>query len=382
MTTTRFERSLDAGHTVRPMPIDRYDRIAGTILGTAVGDSLGLPRERLTRARARRLFGDRIEHALVLGRGMVSDDTEHTCLVAQSLLAAPGDPREFAHVFARKLKWWFAALPAAVGAATARACINLWFGWSPERSGVWSAGDGPAMRAAILGVVLGEDPRRLREWVRASSRITHVDARAERAAFLVAFAAAYASTRRPKEIVAQRFLATALAAVGDADDELRRIVELMSAHLARGAQPEVFAAALSVGRGVTGFAYHAVPVALYAWLRRPADLRGVVTDTIHCGGDTDTTAAIAGALAGAANGLGAIPRGWVEGVAEWPRSVTWMKGLAARLAKRFPTVGAPDVRVGEAPLAWAFVPVRNVVFLAVLLGHVVRRALPPYGVGR
>ena len=41
-------------------------------------------------------------------------------------------------------------LPAGVGLATARACLKLWLGFSPERSGIYSAGNGPAMRSAVL----------------------------------------------------------------------------------------------------------------------------------------------------------------------------------------------------------------------------------------
>jgi ADP-ribosylglycohydrolase len=54
----------------------------------------------------------------VLGRGMVSDDTEHTVFVAQSLLAHPNSPE----LFARRLGWclrgWLLSLPAGM----ARAC--------------------------------------------------------------------------------------------------------------------------------------------------------------------------------------------------------------------------------------------------------------------
>src|SRR5438874_3798941 len=94
---------------------DRRGHIAGAILGTAVGDALGLPREGLSRLRARRLFGDPpLRHQFVLGRGMVSDDTEHTCLLAQALLDAPDDPERFARSLAWRLRLWLLGCPAGI----------------------------------------------------------------------------------------------------------------------------------------------------------------------------------------------------------------------------------------------------------------------------
>jgi len=69
-----------------------------------------------------------------------------------------------------------------------------------------------------------------------------------------------------------------------------------------------FANDLGLERGVTGYAYHSVPVALYAWLRHSDDFRAALTAVLDCGGDTDTVGAIVGALMGAQLGRGAIHR--------------------------------------------------------------------------
>ena len=67
------------------------DRITGLLIGTAVGDSLGLPREGLSARRAARLYDGPLRQRFVFGRGMVSDDTDHTFLTAQALLATTRD---------------------------------------------------------------------------------------------------------------------------------------------------------------------------------------------------------------------------------------------------------------------------------------------------
>ncbi|MEJ2087062.1 MAG: ADP-ribosylglycohydrolase family protein [Gammaproteobacteria bacterium] len=113
------------------------DALAGCLLGTAVGDALGLPYEGMSARRGGRLFPDRRRHHLLPGRGMVSDDTEHACFTAQALISSDGDVARFTRVLARSLRWWFAGLPAGVGFATARSILKLWLGVSPERSGVF-----------------------------------------------------------------------------------------------------------------------------------------------------------------------------------------------------------------------------------------------------
>ncbi len=125
------------------------DRLAGILLGTAVGDAVGLPAEGISPARRRRMMPGSWQHRFLFGRGMVSDDTEHALFVAQSLLRHPTNADAFQRRLAWHLRWWFVGLPAGIGLATARACLKLWFGFPPARSGVFSAGNGPAIRQAV-----------------------------------------------------------------------------------------------------------------------------------------------------------------------------------------------------------------------------------------
>src|SRR5437868_11795747 len=106
---------------------DSPDHLAGVILGSAVGDALGLPREGLSRRRAKRLFGTApLRHRLFFGRGMVSDDTEHCCMAGQALLCAPANALQFARALGWQLRWWLLGLPAGIGYATLRAVLRLW----------------------------------------------------------------------------------------------------------------------------------------------------------------------------------------------------------------------------------------------------------------
>ena len=160
-------------------PLTLVEKFQGALLGAAVGDALGLPREGLSPSRATRLFGTApLKHSLVFHKGLTSDDTEHACMVGQSLLVSHDNPTLFARVLAWKLRFWLLGLPAGVGFATLRSILKLWLGFSPQSSGVFSAGNGPAMRAPILGVYASSlpDPKTfLQQFVTASTQITHSD---------------------------------------------------------------------------------------------------------------------------------------------------------------------------------------------------------------
>lgn len=357
---------------------DHADKLAGVILGTAVGDALGVPYENLSRRRLRRLTCDKpLEHRFALGRGMVSDDTEHTCMLGQALLRAPDDPDGFARSLGWRLRFWLLRLPAGIGRATLRSIVKLWFGFPPSRSGVYSAGNGPAMRAALLGACLGDDPQKLRAYVRASTRLTHTDPRAEHGALLIALAAWQGATCGLQGIAPLAALEDLRSQLNDADDELLGLLGKMEDHLKREATAEELADTLGLHTGVSGYMYHTVPIALYCWLRNSGDFRPAVEEVIRLGGDVDTTGAIVGGLAGATVGARGIPVEWVDGLIEWPQSVTWMRSLAERLAARFGK--ERTAASGRSP--WYFWPgtiPRNLCFLVLVLGHACRRLLPPY----
>ena len=165
------------------------DAIIGCLLGTAVGDAFGLPMERLSKRRQLKMYPKIEGYHFLFGKGMISDDTEHTCMVAQAIITSGGEESQFSKNLAWRMRKWFFALPAGIGFATLRAILKLCVGFSAEKSGVFSAGNGAAMRSAIIGVCFGDDKDKLKKLVRISTRITHTDSKAEYGALAVALAA-------------------------------------------------------------------------------------------------------------------------------------------------------------------------------------------------
>lgn len=348
------------------------DRIVGSLLGTAVGDALGLPFEGLSRRRGVRLVGSPDRQRLLWGRGMVSDDTEHSCFVAASYLEAGYDPDRYEQELARRFRWWLLGVPAGVGLATLRATLKLWLGFSPAHSGVRSAGNGPAMRAAILGA-LCDDPEQLSALVHRSSRLTHTDPRAHHGALAVALAAHLAA--RTEEITPVEYLRRFAEFSGPEAAGMQRLLASVADSVEAGHSTLEHADQMGLSRGVTGFVCHTVPVCIHAWLSHPRDYRTAIDSVIRCGGDTDTTAAITGGIVGAAVGRAGIPEEWISGICEWPRTVGWMEQLARAAA----AAGRGSDTLASVPAlpVWGLGG-RNALFAAVVLAHGFRRLLPPY----
>jgi ADP-ribosyl-[dinitrogen reductase] hydrolase len=353
------------------MPV-KESALVGTLLGTAVGDAIGLPYEGLSACRGRRIFGEPSRCRFLPSRGMVSDDTEHACITIQALIASGDDVNAFAKHLARGLQLWLLGIPGGIGLATLKATLKLWLGVPPSRSGVWSAGNGPAMRSAVLGASI-EDPSLLRRFVQVSTRITHTDPKAERGAQVVALAARLASngtSMQPRQFCAalRDYLAD------NCDDEVMRLVDAAVTSAESGQSTEDFARSRGLERGVSGYIYHTLPIVIQAWLRHQNDYRSAITAVIRCGGDTDTTAAITGGIIGSRVGKNGIPKDWLSQLWEWPRTVSWMEQLASQLHE-VRTTGATTK-----PLRLPIYGVlsRNVLFNTIVLLHGFRRLAPPY----
>ena len=302
------------------------DNILGSLLGEALGDSIGLWCERMSPRRQER-FGP-YRQRFLFGKGMYSDDTEHALMTAHALIVSAGQPERFVRSLAWRLRGWLLGIPAGIGLATLRSILKLWIGFPPSRSGVWSAGNGPAMRAAILGVAFGQEPDRLRELVRRSTNVTHVDPKAEAGALAVAFAAHVAATTENVGELSARLHAVVSAHLDPRAAELIDLIDRAIFSAASLEDTDAFARSLSLENGVTGYMYHTVPVVLQAWLRHPRDFRAAIMGVIACGGDTDTTCAITGSIVGAGVGRAGLPEDWIANLWEWPCGTAWIERVA------------------------------------------------------
>ena len=354
-----------------PDPVRRLRSLQGCLFGTAVGDAIGLPYEGLSPARIKKLNAFPLHYNFLFGRGMISDDTEHTCMVAQALINSGGNKQRFSRSLAWKFRWWLLGLPAGIGLATLRACIKLCLGFPAKWSGVFSAGNGPAMRSAIVGVFAGDNYQHLEDLVRINTVITHRDPKALKGALIVAELAAMNAKGSP--LTVNNCLEKLNSIIND-DSELREHLIAAVSSAADKQTAEDFCEQQGWVKGVGGYMYHTLPVVLQIVLRHPDNYEAAITEAVACGGDTDTVSAIIGGIVGAGVGQAGIPAEWMTGLKDWPRDKVFIRLLGEELAI-LQTSGKPGITLSmDLIRVW----LRNIFFMVWVLGHGFRRLLPPY----
>jgi ADP-ribosylglycohydrolase len=231
-----------------------------------------------------------------------------------------------------------------VGLATVRACLRILLGF--RRSGVGSAGNGAAMRAAVLGAAI-ENPAERRDLGRALAEVTHTDPRAVEAALHSAELVA-AGPEAARAVVTDPLLGAALD---------------RAAALAAGGT-DVGAAARELG--TSGYAVHTEAFALFCYLRFGGHPMEALQACIGAGGDTDSIAAILGAWLGARDGEAGLPADLLDRIHDGPFGPTHLRGLAKALA------------TGGPPPGWSWIGAlaRNLALYPVVLAHGFRRLLP------
>ena len=201
------------------------------------------------------------------------------------------------------------------GRATEEAAYRIARGvpWQEAGTPAPSAGNGSAMRAAPVGLFFRDDPEALVAAAHDQGRITHRDPRCSAGAIAVAGATAIVSRERPVD--AGSLCATLSRWTRDFDPVLAEALQDLPRWIPsppRQAVEQIRSIGLQPSYtdgwdGISPFVTSSVLWSLYAVLRSPSDYWEVVCTAIAVGGDVDTTAAMAGAIAGAAIGLRGIP---------------------------------------------------------------------------
>ncbi|MFC7893959.1 ADP-ribosylglycohydrolase family protein [Streptomyces sp. NPDC057381] len=286
------------------------ERARGALLGLAVGDALGAPAENMTPSEIRARWG-RIT-GYVTREPAGTDDTEYA-IFSGLLLARYGTALTPAHV---ETAWheWIADREEGpfrgAGFSERGTLENLRRGLaapiSAQHRHAWS--DGLAMRAAPHGVFAAGRPAEAARLAAIDGSVSH-DGEGIYGGQAVAAGVAAAMAGAPTDAV----VASALAVVPEDSWTARCLRRAMTAaHLGERA---VRSAVVIGGYPWTDLAPEAVALAFGAYAAADGDFTDAVLTAVNMGRDADTTAAVAGALAGATRGAAAIPAEWASAIA-------------------------------------------------------------------
>lgn len=319
-------------------------RAQGCLVGQAIGDALGAPVEGYKPSSIRRRYGRVVD--FLQDQPVGTDDTEYAVLNALILLECGLDftDDDLLDIWRR----WLMAPDSGFsggGFSDVIAMANLQRGVRPPRSGrfnqqMWS--DGLAMAVGPVGVACAGDPPRAARVAARLGSITNGRDGLDAGQVVAAGVAAAMAGASPTDA-----LEIALAHVPSdswTGRLLRRAGEIAAAY------PDVWSALdhLHEELAVVAFPWadiapEAVALAFGAFLAARGDYRESVLGGVNLGRDADTIGAMAGALAGASQGIDAVPAAWRERIGPVPgrnfRVVagTSLPDLAGRLVDRFST---------------------------------------------
>jgi ADP-ribosyl-[dinitrogen reductase] hydrolase len=282
------------------------DRGAGCLLGLALGDALGAPFEFMRSAAIPRPIPAFERPWQGLPPGTTTDDTAMARNLAASLVAVGGF--DATDVVARHLAW-FRTGPPDIGNLTRKVLQRVSEGVRAEDAAeaIWrirgpevSAGNGSVMYSAPLGVAYARRAEELARLAPRLSALTHFDGRCRTATLAVTLAVAGAVRGDPPLLAAHEAVAAALPL--DGGEELEFLV---------GAAGE----SRPVDGPDRGFCLYAAGLGLQT-LIRGGPFEDELRRVVGLGGDTDTNAAVAGALLGAASGASGLPEAWLSRLAD------------------------------------------------------------------
>lgn len=299
------------------------DRALGALAGLALGDALGMPTQSLSRAdiaarygRVDRLLDGAADQPVAPGMpaGSITDDTEQALLLARLLIDGRGTIDPLA--FATALEHWEADMIRRgsldlLGPSTRRALTRLHEGESADTTGRDGTTNGAAMRVAPVGIAFGpDDPGALLDAVVASGRVTHNTGLGIAAAAAVAAAVSVGVDGADLSVALDEAERAAAAgarrghwvAGGDIAARIRWVRGWV-----QGMRPAEVTVALADVVGTSVAAQESVVAAFALAEALGDDPRAALTAAASIGGDTDTIAAICGAVLGAHHGVAGLP---------------------------------------------------------------------------
>jgi ADP-ribosylglycohydrolase len=300
------------------------DRATGMLAGVAIGDALGMPVELLTPEYIKKWYGEvkgliaphsKHPHHRLLA-GSVTDDTDHTLLLAQLLIdKGKIQPTELAR---RLLAWSLTSRVQAnrfVGPSTLKTLAALQAGDALDKVPRAGTSVGAAMRVAPLAIAF---PNRdmLIEQVVASCAVSHYTTNAISGAMAMAFAlSAVLDPSADFESISNAAKEGAITGRNHGDWSWSPPIERRIDHVLGWAKtlPENETLTLLYELiGVDMYPEQLVPCTIGLAYLADGDPQRAMLLATNLGGDTDTLASMTGSLCAGWRGLQKIDQSWLK----------------------------------------------------------------------
>jgi ADP-ribosylglycohydrolase len=302
----------------------KIERYLGCLIGQAVGDALGFTSENLSRERIKLKFGRLTEYQVRPGGAFYTDDTQLAIMLAETLLEAG----EFSSkLFRQKLARWYIVVPRLSGRSTKNAALKCLFGF--RSTGYDAPGSSGAMRIAPLGLFYANDHSELRKATIECCQITHTNKSAIAGALIAAFSVAYAVNS--ETINVDEYLDLISREAGAFNDSIAQRIQSLPQLLSLSEDEAV--AELLKNSTVTGSPIDdIIAAAVFAFVKYNNNFEQSIQFCVNAGWDTDTMAAINGAICGAWKGIDGIPKRYVDGLENGYKGRDYIIKLAEQLA--------------------------------------------------
>ncbi|WP_207782638.1 ADP-ribosylglycohydrolase family protein [Phytoactinopolyspora limicola] len=292
------------------------ERARGCLVGLAVGDAMGAPAENMTAGAIAERWGEVTGFLTDTPAG--TDDTEYAAFSALLLIdhGSQLTSAAVADAWIEHLAGRTGGFPGA-GFSELGTIENLRAGLRPPASGdhLHSWSDGLAMRAAVHGVFAAGDPVEAARLAAVDGAVSHAGEGIYAGQAVAAGVAVAMSGGVLDDVVA-----AAIASVpGDSWTGMALATAREHAHGNTGESQawsviaeKLLDTLVTPRYPWTDLGPEAVGLAFGAFIAAGGEFSVAVPRAVSMGRDADTTAAIAGALAGAMGGYSAIPPAWVD----------------------------------------------------------------------
>lgn len=307
------------------------NRYRGVLLGVAAGNALGLPVEGWPHHVIHERFSDGVREVPDRFRDRPwDDDLAQTAILAEALLE--GETLDETKL-GEKLLQWLRENGSGIGVQTMAVLQKIESGtpakeaarliW--ERSGRTAAGNGAVMRCSPVALRWRLAPRRLIDETRESAAVTHHDGRCSWSAVAVNAVLVRSLAGQATDLGTLALALDSAGAPGEVGDAIRFTQGCPLRRLS-----------LDDPRAM-GYTLKAMQAGLWC-LSQADDFEDVLVQIVNAGGDTDTNAAVAGAVMGCRVGSAGIPSRWLAPVPGTDHLVR----LADRLLERCGVEPLPD----------------------------------------